>query len=75
LSFRPVAPLELLRNHLVIDYGPVQLSRAKTSLRLPEFAELHVELHAKRYHQRHTLTRYELFSVDTDYKLAPPVEK
>jgi tetratricopeptide (TPR) repeat protein len=70
----PVAPLELLRNHLVIDYGPVQFSHANTSLWLPEFAELYMELHAKRYHHRHTLTHYELFSVDTNYTVAPPAE-
>jgi hypothetical protein len=31
-----------------------------------------MQLHGKRYHHRHTLTNYALFSVDTDNKIDAP---
>ena len=68
----PQTEIELSRDHLVIDYGPVQFEHAKTSLWLPWHAELFMELHGKRYHHRHTLTNYALFSVDTTHALSAP---
>jgi tetratricopeptide (TPR) repeat protein len=70
----PQALLELNRDHLVIDYGPVQFEKGKTSLWLPWYAELFMELHGKRYHHRHTLTNYALFSVDTTHSVSAPKE-
>jgi hypothetical protein len=70
----PQKQIELDRDHLVIDYGPVQFEHGKTSLWLPWYAELYMELHGKRYHHRHTLTNYELFSVDTTHSVAAPKE-
>lgn len=61
----PQKELELTRDHLIIDYGPVTFKGGKVSLWLPWYAEMFMELHHKRYHHRHTLTNYELFSVDT----------
>ena len=70
----PQSLLELNRDHLVIDYGPVQFENGKTSLWLPWYAELFMELHGKRYHHRHTLTNYALFSVDTTHSISAPKE-
>jgi len=70
----PQKQIELDRDHLVIDYGPVQFERGKTSLWLPWYAELFMELHGKRYHHRHTLTNYILFSVDTTHSVSAPKE-
>ena len=63
---------ELSRDHRAIDYGPVQFEHGGTSLWLPWYAELRVELRGKRYHHRHTLTDYKLFSVHTRLTLSPP---
>jgi TolA-binding protein len=71
----PQPGLELNRDHLVIDYGPVQFEDGKVSLWLPWYAELFMELHGKRYHHRHTLTNYALFSVDTTNLVSVPKEK
>ena len=71
----PQRQIELNRDHLVIDYGPVQFEHAKTSLWLPWHAELFMELHGKRYHHRHTLTNYSLFSVDTTHALSSTKSK
>jgi tetratricopeptide (TPR) repeat protein len=70
----PQKQVELNRDHLVIDYGPVQFEHGKTSLWLPWYAEMFMELHGKRYHHRHTLTNYSLFSVDTTNAIAAPNE-
>ena len=76
----PVAELQLSRDHLVVDYGPVNFEKGKTTLWLPWSAEMFMELRGKRYHHRHTLTNYMLFSVETGStigkpKTAPPQEQ
>ena len=68
----PMSQLELDRDHLAIDYGPVNFNHGKTSLWLPWYAEMYMQLHGKRYHHRHTLTNYALFSVDTDHQINGP---
>jgi tetratricopeptide (TPR) repeat protein len=70
----PIPQLELDRDHLLIDYGPVKFDHGKTSLWLPWYAELYMQVHGKRYHHRHTLTNYALFSVDTDHQINAPKE-
>jgi tetratricopeptide (TPR) repeat protein len=68
----PVPDLELKRDHLVIDYGPVSFHNGKTELWLPWHAEMYLELHRRRYHHRHTLSNYSLFAVDTTDKINNP---
>jgi tetratricopeptide (TPR) repeat protein len=68
----PVAEIELNMEHLVIDYGPVNFEHGKTSLWLPWHADMYMQLHNKRYHHRHTLTNYALFSVDSDHQIGAP---
>jgi len=68
----PVPQLELTRDHLTIDYGPVQFDHGRKQLWLPWRADAYMELHGKRYHHSHTLSNYTLFSVDTDNKIAAP---
>jgi TolA-binding protein len=68
----PIPALELDRDHLIIDYGPVQFDHGKTTLWLPWYAELYLQLHNRRYHHKHTLSNYSLFSVDTDHQINSP---
>jgi tetratricopeptide (TPR) repeat protein len=68
----PQEAIELKRDHLIVDYGPVHFEHDKTSLWLPWYAELFMELHGKRYHHRHTLSNYALFSVDTSHTISLP---
>jgi tetratricopeptide (TPR) repeat protein len=68
----PQNELALDRDHLIVDYGPVKFEHGKTSLWLPWYAELFMELRGKRYHHRHTLTNYALFSVDTTNTISLP---
>jgi tetratricopeptide (TPR) repeat protein len=76
----PIKELELMRDHLAIDYGPVNFQNGKTELWLPWYADMYLELHGKRYHHNHTLTNFSLFAVDTSDKInlpknAPPPEE
>jgi hypothetical protein len=68
----PMADLELTRDHLAIDYGPVAFQNGKTELWLPWNADMYLELHRKRYHHRHALSHYALFAVDTRDKINAP---
>jgi tetratricopeptide (TPR) repeat protein len=68
----PIPSLELDRDHLTIDYGPVRFDHGNTTLWLPWYAELYMQVHGKRYHHRHTLTNYALFSVDTEHQIKAP---
>ena len=68
----PVKDLELTRDHLLIDYGPVKFDRGGTTLWLPWDAEMFMELRGKRYHHTHTLRNYMLFSVDTGNTIEKP---
>ena len=68
----PMKDLELMRDHLAIDYGPVNFQNGKTELWLPWYADMYLELHGKRYHHSHTLSNFSLFAVDTSDKISLP---
>ena len=70
----PVEGLELTKDHLIVDYGPVKFSAGNEQLWLPWSAEMFMELHGKRYHHRHFLSDYMLFGVDTTHKIGKPKE-
>ena len=68
----PMKELELARDHISIDYGPVEFKKSKTELWLPWTAEIFLDLHSRHYHHRHTLSNYALFDVATDNKISAP---
>ena len=70
-----VKEIELTRDHLLIDYGPVKFEKSGTTLWLPWDAEMFMELHGKRYHHTHTLRNYMLFSVDSAGTVSKPKEQ
>jgi tetratricopeptide (TPR) repeat protein len=70
----PIQKLELFRDHLTVDYGPVNFHNGNARLWLPWSAEMYMELHGKRYHHKHFLTDYMLFAVDTSNKVLNPKE-
>ena len=68
----PIENLGLARDHLQVEYGPVNFTAGNMQLWLPWDAEMYMELHGKRYHHRHFLTDYLLFGVDTSHKIGLP---
>jgi len=56
----PMKDLELVRDHISIDYGPVQFNKVQTELWLPWNAEIFLDLHGHHYHHR---THFELCHV------------
>jgi TolA-binding protein len=67
-----VSGLRLNREQLSVDYGPVRFDFASTTLWLPWHAEMYFDLMGRRYHHKHTLTKYLVFGVDTKNKIAVP---
>jgi len=70
----PVEVLTLTRDHLSVDYGPVNFHSTNATLWLPWSAEMYMELHGRRYHHKHSLSEYLLFEVDTNHKISKPKE-
>jgi tetratricopeptide (TPR) repeat protein len=68
----PVDHLELSRDHLIVNYGPVVFGDGQSKLWLPWTAEMYLELHGARYHHKHSLTNYVMFNVDTSWKANKP---
>ena len=68
----PVSGLELNREQLTVDYGPVRFQSAKTELWLPNQADMYFDLMKRRYHHKHTLSKYMLFGVDTKDQIKLP---
>ena len=69
---RPVIQLELTMDHLLVDYGPVTFESGNATLWLPWSAEMFMQLHGNRYHHKHYLTNYYLFSVDSNHRISAP---
>ena len=70
----PIEGLELTKDHLLVDYGPVNFSSKNVQLWLPWSADMYIEFRGKRYHDRHFLSDYMLFGVDTTHKIQQPQE-
>ncbi|MGB2667784.1 MAG: tetratricopeptide repeat protein [Candidatus Acidiferrum sp.] len=69
---RPLPELELSLDHLIVDYGPVSFENGNVRLWLPWSAEMFMQLHGNRYHHKHYLTNYYLFSVETSHTIGAP---
>ncbi len=66
--------LELTKDHLLVDYGPVNFLAGNKQLWLPWSADHYMERGGKRYHHRHLLSNYLLFNVDTTHYAGKPKE-
>ncbi len=55
----------LQKENMSVQYRSVNFTKQKTELRLPETAEIDIELRGHSYHDRHSYSDFQLFSVDT----------
>jgi hypothetical protein len=69
---RPVQEIRLLRDHQLIEYGPVEFQKAGIRLWLPKSADWYCSFAGKRYHRRHSFSNFLLFSVDDRQWIADP---
>jgi len=68
----PMPEIQLLSEHQVVEYGPVEFRKKNTSLWLPKSAELYFDFRKHRYYRRHSFDHYMLFSVDTEEQPKEP---
>jgi len=71
---RPVPEIRLVRDYQLIEYGPVEFAKDKTTLWLPKSADWYCNLAEKRYHRRHSFSHFLLFSVDDKQWIGKPKE-
>ena len=71
-TMRPVPEIRLMRDHQLIEYGPVDFKNGTMQLWLPKSADWYSSLSGQRYHRRHTFSQFLLFSVDDSQKINKP---
>ena len=73
-TMRPVPEIRLVRDHQLIEYGPVDFRNDTLHLWLPKSADWYSSLSGQRYHRRHTFSHFLLFSVEDQQKIGKPKE-
>jgi hypothetical protein len=61
----PIKKVHLEREHLAIEYGPVDFRKGSERLWLPQLADLYIDYHGHRYQRRHKFSDFELFLVES----------
>jgi hypothetical protein len=69
---KPVSEIGLTKEHIVIQYAPVEFHTQKTEIWLPQKAEIYVEKKRQRYYRRHTFTNFMVFNVETAQSIQAP---
>ncbi|HKW56928.1 MAG TPA: hypothetical protein VJN42_06170 [Candidatus Acidoferrum sp.] len=69
---RPAPEIKLLRDHQLIEYGPVRFRNKSLQLWLPQSADWYCSLNGHRYYRRHTFSQFLLFSVEDKQKITVP---
>jgi tetratricopeptide (TPR) repeat protein len=69
---RPVEPLDLKRQHFVIEYAPVTFSAHKVTLWLPESVDVYIQYQGHYLHHQHRFSNFQLFWVGTSQEIEAP---
>lgn len=69
---RPVEPLDLKREHWVIEYTPVTFKTHKVTLWLPESVDVYIQYRGRYLHHQHQFKNFQLFWVGTSQKIESP---
>ena len=69
---RPVPEIRLTADHTAIEYGPVHFRDRKVDMWLPQSAEVYSDWRGRRFHRRHSFSKYLLFSVDEKQTISAP---
>lgn len=68
----PVPQVNLLREHLSVEYKPVHFKKQNADLWLPDSAELFMDFRGRRFLRRHSFSNFLLFSVDLEQRDKAP---
>jgi hypothetical protein len=68
----PVPEIRLSADRTAIEYGPVHFKERNLDMWLPQSAEVFVDWRGRRFHRRHSFSKYLLFSVDEKQKISAP---
>lgn len=68
----PVSKISLAREHLSIEYGPVEFRTKGVRLWLPQTADLYIDYRGHRYQRRHKFSDFKLFWVETGEQVKAP---
>lgn len=68
----PIPEIKLVADHSDIEYGPVKFKDGKTSMWLPQSADVYYDWRGRRIHRRHSFSQYLLFGVDEKQKISTP---
>jgi hypothetical protein len=71
---KPMPNIQLLTEHQIVEYGPVQFPKKNVELWLPKSAELYFDFRKHRYFRRHSFDHFMLFSTDSVEKYSGPKE-
>ena len=68
----PMPQIQLLSEHLAVDYSPVLFQKKNVELWLPRGAEIYFDFRKHHYLRRHSFDHFMLFSVDSEEKRSEP---
>jgi hypothetical protein len=68
----PVPEIRLKADRTAIEYGPVHFKERNLDMWLPQSAEVFTDWRGRRFHRRHSFSKYLLFSVDEKQKISAP---
>lgn len=68
----PMKKVHLEREHLAIEYGPVDFRKGTVRLWLPQLTDLYIEYHGHHYQRRHKFSDFQLFWVETAQAVKGP---
>ncbi len=69
-----IAPIRLQTEHMSLDYNAVQFPGRKIQLWLPQTVNFYIDIDGRRVLNRHQLSNYVLFAVDTSQQIQQPRE-
>jgi hypothetical protein len=69
---QPARKARLEREHLVIEYAPVDFRKGTVRLWLPQLTDLYVDYGGHRYERRHKFSDFQLFWVDSAQVVKAP---
>lgn len=68
----PVPQIRLAADYTAIEYGPVHFQGKNVEMWLPQSAEIYSDWKGRRFHRRHSFSKYMLFSVDDKQTISAP---